>query len=68
MLRQHEEVAVVIAVCPKMFGLAHGPGHATCTPLQQPTDTHMAKPAKDAGRLKKDELRELMREAAYQDP
>ena len=35
-----------------------------CTPLQQPTDTHLAKPAKDAGRAKKEELRELMRLAA----
>ena len=35
-----------------------------CTPLAQPTDTHFAKPAKDAGRQKKDELRELMRLAA----
>ncbi len=35
-----------------------------CTPLQQPTDTHLAKQAKDAGRRKKEELRELMRLAA----
>ena len=32
-----------------------------CTPLCQPTDTHLAKPAKDAGRQEKDRLRELMR-------
>ncbi len=37
-----------------------------CTPLQQPTDTHLAKPAKDAGRRKKEELRELMRLAALE--
>ncbi len=40
-----------------------GPG---CTPLQQPTDTHLAKPAKDAGRRKKEQLRELMRLAAVE--
>ena len=38
-----------------------------CTPLQQPTDTHLAKPAKDAGRRRKEELRELMRVAAFRD-
>ena len=38
-----------------------------CTPLQQPTDTHLAKPAKDAGRRRKEELRELMRVAARRD-
>ena len=35
-----------------------------CTPLAQPTDTHLAKVAKDAGRKKKDELRTLLRLAA----
>ena len=35
-----------------------------CTPLQQPTDTHLAKPAKDAGRAEKERLREVMRLAA----
>ena len=38
-----------------------------CTPLQQPTDTHLAKPAKDAGRRRKEELRELMRVAAFRE-
>ena len=37
------------------------PVAASCTPLQQPTDTHLAKPAKDAGRAEKERLRELMR-------
>ena len=40
------------------------PVAASCTPLQQPTDTHLAKPAKDAGRREKERLRELMRLAA----
>jgi hypothetical protein len=35
-----------------------------CTPLAQPTDTHLAKAAKDVGRKKKDELRALLRLAA----
>ena len=35
-----------------------------CTTLQQPTDTHPAKPGKDVGRAKKEELREVMRLAA----
>jgi len=35
-----------------------------CTPLQQPTDTHLAKPAKDGGRRCKENLRELFRLAA----
>ena len=42
------------------------PVAASCTPLQQPTDTHFAKPAKDAGRQEKERLRELMRIACRQ--
>ena len=37
-----------------------------CTPLCQPTDTHLAKPGKDAGRQEKDRLREVMRESCIQ--
>ena len=37
-----------------------------CTPLCQPTDTHLAKPAKDAGRQEKDRLRELMRQSCIE--
>ena len=37
------------------------PVAAKCTPLQQPTDTHFAKPAKDAARRQKELLREAMR-------
>ena len=37
-----------------------------CTPLCQPTDTHLAKPAKDAGRVMKENLREVMRAAGAQ--
>ena len=32
-----------------------------CTAISQPTDTHLAKPGKDAARQKKEDLRELMR-------
>ena len=32
------------------------PVAAGCTPLQQPTDTHFAKPAKDAARVEQDRL------------
>jgi len=35
-----------------------------CTPLAQPTDTHLAKVGKDTGRQKKKELRGLLRLAA----
>ena len=42
------------------------PVAASCTPLQQPTDTHFAKPAKDAGRQEKERQRELMRLACRQ--
>eukprot|EP00974_Lingulodinium_polyedra_P080366 7785197-Lingulodinium_polyedra.AAC.1 len=35
-----------------------------CTPLAQPTDTHLAKVAKDAGRKEKERLRHLLRLAA----
>ena len=34
------------------------------TPLQQPTDSHLAKPAKDAARKEQERLRQLMRLAA----
>ncbi len=44
----------------------NAPVAAGCTPVQQLTDTHMAKPAKDAGRNKKEELRQLMRLAAVE--
>ena len=43
---------------------ANAPVAPGCTTLQQPTDTHLAKPGKDAGRGKKEELREVMRLAA----
>ena len=39
---------------------ANAPVAPGCTTLQQPTDTHLAKPGKDVGRAKKEELREVM--------
>ena len=49
-----------------LLGQINCPVAASCTPLQQPTDTHFAKPAKDAGRAEKERLRELMRLACIE--
>ena len=47
-----------------LYHQANAPVAPGCTTLQQPTDTHLAKPAKDVGRNKKEELKEVMRLAA----
>ena len=47
-----------------LYQQANAPVAPGCTTLQQPTDTHLAKPGKDVGRAKKEELREVMRLAA----
>ena len=47
-----------------LYQQANAPVAPGCTSLQQPTDTHLAKPGKDVGRSKKEELREVMRLAA----
>ena len=49
-----------------LLNQSQAPVAASCTPLQQPTDTHFAKPAKDAGAQEKERLRELMRLACRQ--
>ena len=47
-----------------LYQQANAPVAPGCTTLQQPTDTHLAKPGKDVGRAKKEQLREVMRLAA----